>query len=173
MTIKDNSKISSNEDGMDLREAMRYWATGVCVVTSHHEGVDHGMTVNSFTSVSVEPPLITVALERTARTHGMVQSSQTFGITILSSEQEEVSNRFAGRDTENEDRFSGYEKERLGSSNAFIKGGLAYLDCRVHSSQPVGPNTLFIAEVISLQVNLEVESREPLLYYSRDYHRLN
>lgn len=173
MTNKQKASSDSKDDPIDLRSAMRHWATGVCIVSTQQGDVDHGMTVNSFTSVSISPPLVTLSLEGTARTHEMVQSTQVFGITILSGKQEDVSNRFAGRDTENQDRFDGYEKERLLTGSPFIKGGTAYLDCRVKSHHPVGPNTLYIAEVIAIKLNPEFEMNGPLLYFSRSYNRLD
>lgn len=172
MTNNNISSPDSNHNPVDLRTAMRFWSTGVCIVSTQHENIDHGMTVNSFTSVSISPPLITLSLEGSARTHGMVLSTEFFGITILSAKQEDVSNRFAGRDTENQDRFAGYEKERLLTGSPFIKGGLAYLDCRVKSQHPVGVNTLFIAEVVAVKLNAEFEADGPLLYFSREYKRL-
>ncbi|MEK6255835.1 MAG: flavin reductase family protein [Chloroflexota bacterium] len=172
MTDKEISPTDFIDDPGDLRAVMRYWTTGVCIVSTQHENVDHGMTVNSFTSVSLSPPLVTLSLEGTARTHEMVQSTQFFGITILAGNQEDVSNRFAGRDTENQDRFDGYVKERLLTGSPFLKGGLAYLDCKVKSHHPVGPNLLYIAEVVAVKLNPEFEVDGPLLYFSRGYHRL-
>lgn len=171
MTSKDTPQKSSM-DQEDLRATMRYWATGVAVVATLHDHVRHGMTVNSFTSISLTPPLIIVALDQSARTHNLIKASRIFGITILSSRQEELSNRFAGHHTEDQDRFEGLETETLVTGSPFIKGGMAYLDCRVHSTQMVGPNTLFIAKVLAINANPESKSDSPLLYYFRKYRHL-
>ena len=67
----------------ELRVAMRAWATGVTVVAAQYENILHGMTVSSFTSASLKPPLVLVSLEIGTRTHQFVEKAGTFGITIL------------------------------------------------------------------------------------------
>ena len=152
-----------------LRHAMRQWATGVTVVTTQLGGQRHGMTVNAFTSVSLEPPLVLVSLERTTRTHALVERSGVFGVTILAGDQLEVSERFAGRVSDLSDRFAGLETDRLSSGVPFIRGGLAYLDCRVVERHEVGTHTLFIGEVTAAQSDGE---GGPLLYLNREYREL-
>ena len=88
-----------------LRHLMRHWTTGVTIVTSIHNGNYHGMTVNSFTSLSINPALITVTLANTTRTQRLVLASSVFGVTILSTDQQELADRFAGKIPEEEDRF--------------------------------------------------------------------
>jgi flavin reductase (DIM6/NTAB) family NADH-FMN oxidoreductase RutF len=156
-------------DPESMREAMRQWATGVTVVSSIYDGMRHGMTVSSFTSISLDPPLVLVSLAKEARTHDLVQRSNIFGITLLNQTQEEISDRFAGRTTENQDRYAGLETFALRTGAPFLSGGLSFLDCTVMASQDVGDNTLFIGEVIAVQVTQE---GDPLIYYNRSYRRL-
>ena len=73
-------------DPEQLRRTMRAWTTGVTVVTAIYEGKQYGMTVNSFTSISLEPPLISVALRKMTHTHDLVEKSGEFSITILSTD---------------------------------------------------------------------------------------
>jgi flavin reductase (DIM6/NTAB) family NADH-FMN oxidoreductase RutF len=156
-----------------LRNAMRQWSTGVTVVATEYGGIRHGMTVNSFTSISLTPPLVLVSLERSTRTHGLVEKARYFGITILSDEQQEVSDCFAGRHNENSDRFKNTEIYNLVTGAPFIKGGLAYLDCRLVAQYEAGTHTLYIAEVVALLNYPETGgSGNPLLYYDRAYRRL-
>jgi flavin reductase (DIM6/NTAB) family NADH-FMN oxidoreductase RutF len=152
-----------------MREAMRQWATGVTVVSSLHDGVRHGMTVSSFTSISLEPPLVLISLAKQARTHDLVQRSGVFGVTVLNQLQLEISDRFAGRTTEDQDRFFDLDTFTLHTGVPFLTGGLSFLDCMVITSQEIGNNTLFIGQVIALQVGAD---GEPLIYYSRGYRRL-
>jgi flavin reductase (DIM6/NTAB) family NADH-FMN oxidoreductase RutF len=159
-----------NFDAEALRRAMRQWTTGVTVVTTELDGRRHGMTVNAFTSVSLEPPLVLVSLERTTRTHGLVEGSGRFGVTILAQDQQELSDRFAGRISDLADRFTGLETDTLVSGVPFIRGGLAYLDCKVVQRHPAGTHTLFIGEVIAVQSDGEEES--PLVYLNRAYRKL-
>ena len=130
----------------ELRTAMRVWASGVTVVTAAHEGQRHGMTVNSFTSVSLEPAMIAVSLQTGSRTHELVLQSRAFGLTILSAQQEKISDLFAGR-MEVSDRFADLQIETLVTGSPLIAGGLAWLDCRVAQTFDAGTNTLVIAEV--------------------------
>ncbi len=156
-----------------LRQAMRQWATGVTVVTSMYQNFRHGMTVNSFTSVSLDPPLILVSLERQTRTRRLVDQAGIFGVTILNKHQQEISDCFAGRLGEIVDRFCNVETYTLATGAPLIRGGLAGLDCQVVSRYEVGTHTLFIGEVIALHIpTLSEESSEPLLYYDRAYRGL-
>lgn len=166
--------VSKNAEppSIDLRAAMRSWATGVAVVSTRLGEQQHGMTVNSFTSVSIDPPLVTVALEKSTRTHQMLQQSHILGITILSAAQKEISDRFAGRFPDDQDRFAGLATETLTTGAPFILGGLAFIDCRLRSTIDASPNNLIIAEVVAVKTSMQVESPEPLLYYSRAYHSL-
>lgn len=158
-------------NGQALRESMRRWATGVAVITSRYLDNEHGMTVNSFTSVSLEPPLVMVAMERASRTCAMVNRSGVFGVTILAAEQQAIAERFAGRDGEYQNRFDGLAVQRLESGLAFIAGGLAFLDCRVCETYQVATHTLFIGQVVGSQINAQAPL-EPLLYFDRNYQRI-
>jgi len=109
-------------DPEQLRQAMRLWATGVTVVTSQHEGVTHGMTVSSFTSVSLTPPQVLIALAQSTRTHALVKASRTFGVTVLGANQRVISDRFAGRQPDNEDRLSELKTFSLVSGAPLLEG---------------------------------------------------
>ncbi|MGC8855887.1 MAG: flavin reductase family protein [Anaerolineae bacterium] len=154
-----------------LRQAMRAWTTGVAIVTAAHGNERHGMTINSFTSVALEPPLISVSLQTTTRTHRLVSLAGAFGVTILSAEQKELSERFAGRVAAEENRLAGLETETLVTGAPVLKGGLASLDCRIVQTIQAGTNTLFLAEVMA--VHSENSDHQPLVYYNRGYWKLS
>ena len=162
-------KQSAILDPEQLRLAMRAWTSGVTIVTASHAGEQHGMTVSSFTSIALEPPLIIVSLQTISRTHEFVAQSNAFGVTILAEGQREISDRFAGRLGEATDRLAGIETETLVTGAPFIKGGLAYLDCRVTQTIAVGTNTLFLAEVVAARGDGE---GKPLVYQDRKYQQL-
>jgi flavin reductase (DIM6/NTAB) family NADH-FMN oxidoreductase RutF len=153
-----------------LRLVMRNWATGVTVVTTELDGGRHGMTVSSFTSVSLAPPLVLVSLERVTQTHRLLEQSGFFAVTVLSEDQQAVSDRFAGRQPDGEERFAGLETFTLVSGAPLIRGGLAYFDCRVVSTFSAGTHTVFIGEVLVVQGGEHTAA--PLLYHDRDYHQL-
>ena len=145
---------------------MRGWSVGVTIVTAVHAGERHGMTVNSFTSISLDPAVITISLQSSTRTHGFVSGSRAFGLTILSAEQAHLSDLFAGRPPAVEDRFAGLKLETLVTGSPLIVGGLAWLDCRVLQTFEAGANTLFIAEVVAARGTGE---GRPLIYHNRRY----
>lgn len=156
-------------DSESLRVAMRAWSAGVTVVTATYENEIHGMTVNSFTSISLEPALITVSLQQNTRTHELVIKSNAFGVTILSAQQAELSNIFAGRVKDVEDKFAGLQIKTLQTGSPLIVGGLSWIDCRVLKTYDAGINTLFIAEVVAAS---GTGSGEPLIYHNREYWKL-
>lgn len=152
-----------------LREAMRYWVTGVTVVTAAHQGVQHGMTVSSFTSLSLTPAQVLISLAQNTRTHDLVARSHFFGISVLSNRQQEVSDRFAGRIDDEQNRMAGLEIFTLNSGAPMISGALAHLDCRVMTTLGSGTHTIFIGEVLAAQ---HVEEGDPLVYFNRAYKKL-
>lgn len=157
-------------DPEKLRAAMRAWSAGVTVVAATHEGHKHGMTVNSFTSISLEPAMITISLLSTTRTHELVSKSRAFGLTILSAKQSQISDLFAGKMSGVEDRFAGLQTETLVTGSPLIVGGLAWLDCRVVETFVVGINTLFISEVLAAR---DMHEGQPLIYHNRKYWTLS
>jgi flavin reductase (DIM6/NTAB) family NADH-FMN oxidoreductase RutF len=154
----------------ELRQAMRLWSTGVTIVTAQHNNRRHGMTVSSFTSVSLDPPLVLVSLEQITKTHRLVQQAGYFGVTILEESQQQVSDRFAGRISEYRDRFDGLETFTLVSGSPMLAHGLAWLDCRVVVTYQAGNHTVYIGEVLAVK---SADAGQPLLYYNRDYRRLH
>jgi len=89
-------------------------------------------------------------------------------VTVLSAGQEEISDRFAGRGDDSKDRLEGIETETLSTGAPFLKGGLAYFDCRLQQTIEVGTSSIFIGEVIAVK---QFEGR-PLVYHDRQYQHL-
>lgn len=152
-----------------LRDVMRGWPSGVAVVTSLHEGYFHGMTVNSLTSVSLEPPIVTVTLANQTRTWDLVTTSRIFAVTLLDESQAQIADIFSGKIPEEKDRFSDLQIEKLVTGAPFIKGGRAYLDCEVMLNIPLPKSTLFVGEVKAAWGDL---TRQPLLYLNRRYRKV-
>ena len=156
-------------DPEQVRQTMRRWATGVTVVTSCHNGFRHGMTVSSFTSISLSPPLLLVSLQHEARTHSLVKSSRVFGVTLLREDQAAISDRFAGRLSEESNRFEGLQTFDLLTGSPFLQDGLAFMDCQVAQEISIGDHTLFIGRIVALQT---APAGQPLIYFDRHYHSL-
>lgn len=153
---------------LDLRVVMRRWVSGVAIVATVYEGQKHGMTLDSFTSVSLTPPMVTFTLANTTRTHAMVVKSGVVGITLLHQGQQDLSEWFAGRSGD-VDQFSGVATFMLKTGVPLISGGMAYIEGRVVHKFDMPASTLFIAEVVSMA---KEEDMEPLVYFNRAYHRL-
>jgi flavin reductase (DIM6/NTAB) family NADH-FMN oxidoreductase RutF len=152
-----------------LRMVMRKWASGVTIVTTKYEDKFHGMTVSSFTSVSLEPPLVTISLMKDSRTHKLILQSTIFGITILSEDQVEISSIFAGQIPDSDNRFSGVQTTSLQTGAPMIKDGLAFFDCHLFDTLEFGTNSLLIGEVIAAELG---KSGKPLLYFDQRYRKL-
>jgi flavin reductase (DIM6/NTAB) family NADH-FMN oxidoreductase RutF len=162
----------SIQPGDELREVMRFWASGVAIVGAEFDGIRHGMTVSSFTSLSLEPPLVMVSLQKATRTHDLVIGSEAFAVTILDQTQQAVSDRFAGMDTEDDDRFVGIETHTLETGSPLLHHGLAFFDCRLVAQHDAGTHTVMIGEVVAAQFSHHDDQNAPLIYFNRDYRKL-
>lgn len=159
--------------GEKLRQAMRHWVTGVAIVTSQFQELRHGMTVNSFGSISLDPPLVVVTMNNNTRTYAVVQQSNVFAVTVLSHLQQPIADLFAGRLMhEPEDRFAGLDVFTMQTGSPLLMGGMAFIDCRVVQQIPMLHSTLFVGEVLEAQhadAGPNGEALSPLLYYNRKF----
>lgn len=154
----------------EFRLALGQFATGVTVVTAERTaGRVHGMTANSFTSVSLDPLLILVCVSHNAQLLPMVQQKRRFGVNILKANQRAISEYFA-RTEENAEM-----EKRLAiryrwteSGIPLLEDALAHLACTLVDSHVAGDHTIFVAEVSSV----EVYDGEPLLYLRGGYRRI-
>lgn len=153
-----------------FREALARFATGVTVVTAPARDGPHGVTVNAFASLSLDPPLVLVCIERGKYSHAVLESSGVFAVNILASEQEAVSRFFASANRpEGPDAFRGIPYRPGGTGAPLLDGCVANLECRVVAQYPGGDHSIFVGAVEAAEVDA---SRSPLVYYNRAYHRL-
>jgi flavin reductase (DIM6/NTAB) family NADH-FMN oxidoreductase RutF len=153
----------------EFRKAMGCFATGVTVITVDQDGEVHGMTANAFTSVSLDPTLVLVCVDYRARTHAHLHARKRFGVNVLASDQQAISEYYArSTETHQHPEQAGARFERTSLGTPVLQGGLAYLECRLHSTQKAGDHTIFIAEV----EDVVVREGEPLLYFRGQYRRL-
>ncbi|HJT18245.1 MAG TPA: flavin reductase family protein [Thermoanaerobaculia bacterium] len=145
---------------------MSHFASGVTVVTTEVEGKPFGMTVASFASLSLHPPLVLICIEKTVKTHDAIASAGKFGVSILRSDQQEVSSRFASRA---EDKFAGLTIRRGTLDLPLISGALTTLECRVTQQLPGGDHSIFVGEVIDAQTT----EGAPLLHFRSKYRELS
>jgi flavin reductase (DIM6/NTAB) family NADH-FMN oxidoreductase RutF len=153
----------------EFKEIMRHWAAGVTVVTSRLGDDIHGCTANSFTSVSLTPPLVAVSLAKATQTFQMIKHAHVFAVNILSEEQQETSVKFASHAHDMRDRFKDerYHVEATGSP--VLDHAISFADCRMVSDHDVGLNVILIGMVESGRVQ---NHKPPLIYSDRQYWKL-
>ena len=153
----------------DFRRAMGCFATGVTVVTVDYEGTLQGMTANAFCSVSLDPLLVLVCVDRKARTHAHLHLKKRFGVNILAADQREISDYFALVESSRvETEKVGARFGRTSHGTPVLHGALAYLECRLHSAQDAGDHTIFIGEV----EDVVVREGQPLVYFQGQYRAI-
>jgi flavin reductase (DIM6/NTAB) family NADH-FMN oxidoreductase RutF len=150
-------------DPAEFRQLCGHFATGVVVLTAQDiEGRPAGMTANSFASVSLSPPLMSVNVDHSADMHAVMKTANRFAINILRSDQEAISRRFAGNLSR---RFQGIGYRPDESGFILLDGVLATILCESHASLEAGDHTIFIGRI----VGGGVAPGRPLLYYRGGY----
>ncbi|HLH77464.1 MAG TPA: flavin reductase family protein [Candidatus Binataceae bacterium] len=147
----------------ELRRVMGHFATGVAVITTFSsEGVLHGMTANSLTSVSLDPPLLLACVDKRTESYPCFESSRVFTVNILAEDQEDLSRRFA---TSGTNKFEGVAYQRGANGCPIIHGALAYLECKLYGACDGGDHTIYIGQIE------QAETREgrPLLFFRGGY----
>ena len=155
---------SAESIGEMYRDAWSRFATGVTVITTLEPGgLLHGMTASSVTSVSLDPPLVLVVIDESRESHGLVESTGRFGMSILDTGQTEIAKHFASP-PESRGKLDPKHVTRL-SDTPVINGAIAAMECRVSAAHKAGDHTVFIAEVEAI----EVAGGEPLVWFQRQF----
>ena len=152
-------------DDAQFKLAMSHFASGVTVVTTEHGGRPYGMTVASFASLSLHPPLVLVCIEKAVKSHDAIAASRRFGVSILGADQAELSNRFASKA---DDKFAGVTIHRGETGLPLIGGALCMLECSVREQLPGGDHSIFVGEVLATHV----AEGAPLLYFRSAYRNI-
>ena len=165
---------------MSLRRARVIFRDGLLIAAQHVHSkplagvqlsvrprpVIHGMTANAFTSVSLDPALVLVCVDHRARTHAQLHARKRFGVNVLRSDQQAIAEYYASAaETHQHAEAAGARFDRTAHRTPVLQGALAYLECRLHSTETAGDHTIFIAEV----EEVVVRDGEPLLYFRSQY----
>ncbi|MFT5369794.1 MAG: flavin reductase (DIM6/NTAB) family NADH-FMN oxidoreductase RutF [Candidatus Latescibacterota bacterium] len=149
------------------RDIMGRFATGVTVVTTRcKNGEITGMTANAVMSLSLDPPLVVVSVDKTATMHDALADGQCYAINILARDQEHLSNRFA---TPGPKDFSDVDVTEAESGAPLLGGTLGYLDCKLINTFPAGDHDMFVGEILTGQLG----EGDPLLYFGGQYRSLS
>lgn len=159
--------LSIEVDPMLFRQVLGSFATGVAVITAAPDGHPQGMAVNSFTSVSLDPPLVGFCAARSSGTWPRIRQAPGFAVNILTHEQEQVCRAFAGRGA---DRFAGLEWTTSPSGEPLLAGALAHIVCRHHAVHEAGDHEFVLGRVVDLQ---QGEVGSPLLFFRGRYGTLS
>jgi flavin reductase (DIM6/NTAB) family NADH-FMN oxidoreductase RutF len=154
-------------DPDSFRSVLGRFAAGITVITAcDAKAGDVGMTVSAFCSVSLHPPLVQACIDRQASAFNALATAERFGVSVLASEQEALSRRFAAVDSSQ--RFDGIGYLRGESGVVLLLDALAHLECRVVARHEAGDHTMFIGEV----ERATARDARPLLYYRGGYAQL-
>nr|WP_253308092.1 flavin reductase family protein [Rickettsia endosymbiont of Ceutorhynchus assimilis] len=159
--------MASTVKNDEFKNAMSRFPTGVTVITTSYNNELFGFTANSFTSVSLTPPLVSFCLDEKAFSIGGFSNSDKFAVSILAEDQSDLSKHFSKH---NLDKFLNISYE-LGQYTAcpLINGAICHIECRKVASYKAGNHIIFIGEVINTAIK---HNSKPLLYFLKSYQEL-
>jgi flavin reductase (DIM6/NTAB) family NADH-FMN oxidoreductase RutF len=155
-------------DSTSFRAVMGRFATGVSIVTTREGSQLYGITVNAFCSVSLNPPLVLISIDRTSYVHKVLRESGSFAVNFLREDQAELSECFATHSEARFERFCDVSSHVEATGAPVLDDALAFVDCRVVNVFPGGDHDIFIGHVQALGGS----EHRPLLYYRSSYSRL-
>jgi flavin reductase (DIM6/NTAB) family NADH-FMN oxidoreductase RutF len=147
-----------------FRHAMRHVPTGVTVVTSLKDGEPRGITVNSFASVSLEPPSLLICINREARSYLFISTSRVFCVNVLAGDQRRLAEHFSGKVRDRQFIEIGYKTDATGAP--VLDGALAHFDCELAHEYLFGSHSILIGYVVSCSAR----SGSPLGYFNGGFH---
>ena len=153
-------------DKNELRRVMGHFATGVTVITTlNKDGKINGLTANAFSSVSLDPPLCLISVDKKAESYSSFEESRVFTVNILASDQEALSRKFA---VSGGNKFEGVAY-RIGANGApILNGALAYIECKLYAAYDGGDHTIYLGEV----QQTEITESKPLLFFRGGYREI-
>jgi flavin reductase (DIM6/NTAB) family NADH-FMN oxidoreductase RutF len=164
--VSQKEVITMSIEQTEFRNALSHFASGVTIITTQHQNQFHGTTVSSFCSLSLNPPLVLVGIDRNANIHDLVVASEVFAVNILAEHAEQLSRHFAQHIP---DKFL-HIAHRSGTLGVpLLDDALATLECRLVAQYPGGDHSIFVGEVVTTSSHSE---QQPLLYFRSKYGRL-
>jgi flavin reductase (DIM6/NTAB) family NADH-FMN oxidoreductase RutF len=161
-----NDRLSMTIDAQELRRVMGHFATGVTVITTKDsDGTPNGLTANAFMSLSLNPPLVLISVDKGATCYACFELQNGFTVNFLGEGQEEISRRFA---TKGADKFAGLQWHAGSNGAAVIDGAIGYVECKITQCHDGGDHTIVVGEVI----NVNATGDRPLLFFKGKYQRL-
>ncbi|MDI5937814.1 flavin reductase family protein [Micromonospora harpali] len=161
--------VPASIDPLEFRGVLGHFATGVAAVTGVDAGTPVGLLVNSFTSVSLDPPLVAFCVAHTSTSWSRLRRGERHCICFLAADQQEQGLRLAGRGV---DKFRDVDWSPSPSGLPVLDGALAWLECAVEAEHPAGDHVIVVARVHHLARSGDDARTEPLLFYRGRWTRL-
>ncbi len=155
-------------DRDSFRAVLCRWASGITVVTTRQDDGIHGMTASSFCSLSLDPPLVLVSIDKRNRTHGQVAEQGLFGVNILAEGQERISDLCAGLHGEEGHCLAGVPWRTETTGAPLLEECAAWLDCRLWAGYDGGDHTIYVGLIEAAGA----ADRTPLIWFNRGYRQL-
>ena len=153
-------------DIREIRHVMGHFATGVTVITTNDkEGTPNGITANAFSSLSLDPPLVLVCIDKKANCYECFEESGVFAINLLGEHQEELSTRFATKGVE---KFAGIGWHKGHQGLPLLDDAIGHIQCSLTNAYEGGDHTIYLGSVIDAKATGD----RPLLFFKGKYHRL-
>jgi flavin reductase (DIM6/NTAB) family NADH-FMN oxidoreductase RutF len=152
-----------------FRQVMSAFATGVTIVTTRSGDTVHGLTANAFCSVSLEPMMVLVCVDKQTFSHDLIVAGRNFAVNILAADQQYLAERFSNNDLEAKKRYEGVAYRTATTGAPLLEGTLAWLDCELAAVHEGGDHTIFVGKIVAMGKG---EGRSPLLYFQSRYHSL-
>ncbi len=159
-----NSAMNNPTDTRAYRNALGRFATGITIITTQVGDSVRGMTCNAFLSISLDPPLVGIAVKHSATMHGYLERSGRYGVSVLAAEQQHLSNHFAGQPQAGPVPFI------TRADLPLIDGANAHLITKIVQAIPIGDHTLFVGRVEQFHYK---DDANPLLYHAGQYALLS
>jgi flavin reductase (DIM6/NTAB) family NADH-FMN oxidoreductase RutF len=150
-------------DELAFRDVLGHFATGVTIITATDEGEQVGMSANSFTSVSLDPPLVAFCAAHSSTTYPRIRSAGHFCVNVLAEHQADVARLFSVRGV---DRFAALDWGPSPTGAAIIEGSLAWVDCEIFAEHVAGDHVIVVGKVVACEA---YAMRHPLLYFRGDF----
>ena len=152
--------------GEQLRHAFGCFPSGVAAICSLVGGEPVGMAASSFTSVSVEPPLVSVCIQNSSTTWPVLRGQERLGLSLLSEDQAAACRKLASK---NGDRFANVDWDASPDAGLFIRGGSAWMEVSLHGEIPAGDHVIALLEVHGLDTDPETP---PLIFHGSRFRRM-
>lgn len=156
-------------EATDFRNAMSLLTTAVNVITTTGEAGMHGFTASAVCSVTDTPPTLLVCMNQSSRSHAQFIENQVLAVNVLSTQHEQLSNAFASRKFNSEDRFKLGDWSRLETGAPILEDALVSFDCQIENVQQVGTHSIFLCRVLAVKHS---DQEESLVYFNRAYHQV-